>query len=180
MSNRADFAVACLSDDKPNSDSSAAVLVGKVPRIFLVLKWKSLTKDDFGFTPLSFAAGKGHKAVVELLLAYVQVSPDSQDKLGGSPLFWATVNGHESVIELFCKEADRAHELDLAALVEVAIEADDEFVEFLLSEAAVHALLLVTSQSDPSTLDVLLLKYPQWQYITSPLVEARKMSSNPR
>ncbi|KAF4445698.1 Ankyrin repeat-containing domain protein [Fusarium austroafricanum] len=134
------------------------------------------TVDDFGFTPLSFAAGKGHEDVVELLLAHNQVSQDSQDKWGGTPLFWATVNGHESVVELLCRkeiQADRAHELDLAPLVKAAIEGNDEdvVVNSLLSKDAVDLLLLVTSQRDRSTLDALLLKYPQWQYAASSLLD---------
>ncbi|KAF9772566.1 hypothetical protein IL306_009722 [Fusarium sp. DS 682] len=151
-----------------------------VVKFFLQQGIDPVTIDNFGFTPLSVAAGKGRKAVVELLLAYNHISLDSQDKWGATPLFWATVNGHESVIELLCKEvqADRAHELDLAPLVKLSIEAEDEFVLFLLSETAVHALVSVTRHCDPTTLNDLLMKYPQWEYIASSLVESCSVSSN--
>ncbi|KAJ9419395.1 hypothetical protein FOXG_06622 [Fusarium oxysporum f. sp. lycopersici 4287] len=151
-----------------------------VIKLFLQQGIDPVTIDNFGFTPLSVAAGKGHEAAVELLLAYNQFSLESQDKWGATPLFWATVSGHESVIELLSKEfqANRAQELDLAPLVKLSLEVEDEFVKFLLSETAVRALVLVTSQCDPSTLDDLLMKYPEWQYIASPLIQIFSVSSS--
>ena len=58
-------------------------------------------KDTHGQTPLWWAAGKGHEAVVKLLLAQDGVDPDSKDtEYGQTPLSWAAGNGHEAVVKL--------------------------------------------------------------------------------
>jgi ankyrin repeat protein len=51
------------------------------------------SKDSSGRTPLSWAAGQGHEAVVRLLLATGGVDPDSKDGLGQTPLSWAAGQG---------------------------------------------------------------------------------------
>jgi ankyrin repeat protein len=51
-------------------------------------------------TPLSWAAEKGHEAVVKLLLAKDSVDPDSKDSKGWTPLSWAAQNGHEAIVKL--------------------------------------------------------------------------------
>jgi hypothetical protein len=57
-------------------------------------------KNTYGQTPLSWAARKGHKAVVELLLTKDSVDPHSKDIAGRSPLSWAAENGHEAVVNI--------------------------------------------------------------------------------
>jgi ankyrin repeat protein len=53
---------------------------------------------EHGYTPLLWAAAKGHERVVELLLQK-GVDPDSKDRFGQSPLLWAAANGHEAVLQ---------------------------------------------------------------------------------
>lgn len=50
-------------------------------------------------TPLSWAAEKGHEAVVQLLLEN-KVEADAKDWRRRTPLWWATKNGHEAVVQL--------------------------------------------------------------------------------
>jgi ankyrin repeat protein len=55
--------------------------------------------DRYGQTPLSWAAGNGHKEVVRLLLKTTKVEIDSKC-FGRTPLSWAAQNGHDKVVEL--------------------------------------------------------------------------------
>ena len=123
----------------------------------LNLRWVDAdSKDDWGRTPLSWAAGNGHKTVVQLLLEQ-NVEADSKDSRGQTPLFWAAQNGHVAVMQLLLEcdnvEADskdnegqtplfeaaqRGHEAVVQLLLEQNVEADSE--DYLgrtpLSEAA--------------------------------------------
>ncbi|KAI9781186.1 MAG: hypothetical protein M1839_006294 [Geoglossum umbratile] len=57
-------------------------------------------QDSYRRTPLSWAAEKGHEAVVKLLLATEKVDLDSKDSYGQTPLSWAAEKGHETVVKL--------------------------------------------------------------------------------
>jgi ankyrin repeat protein len=45
--------------------------------------------NELGPTPLSWAAGNGHKSIVKLLLNVSKAKVDSKDKLGRTSLSWA-------------------------------------------------------------------------------------------
>jgi len=51
-------------------------------------------------TPLSWAAERGHEAVVKLLLATGKADVNSTDKYGRTPLSWAAGNRHKAVVKL--------------------------------------------------------------------------------
>ena len=55
-------------------------------------------QDSYGRTPLSWAAERGHEAVVKLLLETGKVDVESKDKYGQTPLSWAAVRGHDAVV----------------------------------------------------------------------------------
>jgi ankyrin repeat protein len=57
-------------------------------------------KNNYGRTPLSWAAEKGHEAVVRLLLARKSAYADSKDNNGLTPLSYAVRHGHQGVIQL--------------------------------------------------------------------------------
>ncbi|KAF3925690.1 Ankyrin-1 [Arthrobotrys entomopaga] len=57
------------------------------------------TKDKDGLTPLSYAARKGFKSVVELLLEK-GANRESKDHLGRTPLLFAAEKGYEEIVKL--------------------------------------------------------------------------------
>jgi hypothetical protein len=56
-------------------------------------------KDVHGQTPLSWAAWRGHEAVVKVLIEE-GAAVDSVDKNGRTPLSWAAEYGHEAVVKV--------------------------------------------------------------------------------
>jgi Ankyrin repeats (3 copies) len=67
------------------------------------------SKDSYSRTPLSWAAERGHEAVVKLLLAIEKVDVDLKDSRGRTPLSWAARGGHKAVVTLLL---DRGAELE--------------------------------------------------------------------
>ena len=59
------------------------------------------SKDNNGWTLLSWAAWRGHEAVVKLLLAKDGIDPNSKGSFcGWTPLICAAMYGHEAVVKL--------------------------------------------------------------------------------
>ncbi|MCJ1313277.1 hypothetical protein MMC25_006954, partial [Agyrium rufum] len=63
-------------------------------------------QDAYGRSPLSWAAERGHEAVVKLLVERDDVEADSKDGSGQSPLSWAALIGHEAVVKLLVERDD--------------------------------------------------------------------------
>ena len=61
------------------------------------------SKDKYGQTPLYWAVGNGHKAVVKLLLEK-GVELESKEEHGWMPLLGAATNGHETVVKLLLEK----------------------------------------------------------------------------
>jgi len=61
-------------------------------------------KDCLERTPLIWAAGYGHKEVVQLLLKQERVEVNSNDTLASTPLSLAVINGHEAIVQLLLQQ----------------------------------------------------------------------------
>ena len=98
-------------------------------------------KDIDGRTPLSWAAEKGHKEVVKLLLAKDGVDPDSKDSKNQTPLSWAAEKGHKEVVELLLAkdgvDPDSKDSKNRTPLLWAAWNGHKEVVELLLAKDGV-------------------------------------------
>lgn len=61
--------------------------------------WEAHAKDEFGRTPLSWAAGNGSLAIVKFLLSIEGANPNNHDILLQTPLYIASTNGNPAVVQ---------------------------------------------------------------------------------
>ncbi|CEL11625.1 hypothetical protein ASPCAL14725 [Aspergillus calidoustus] len=66
------------------------------------------SKDtEYGRTPLSWAAERGHEEIVKLLIQTGEVDVDSKDtEYGQTPLSWAAQRGHKEVVKLLIQTGE--------------------------------------------------------------------------
>jgi ankyrin repeat protein len=98
-----------------------------------------LNPDDRGHTPLSLAAYRGHKAVVELLLRTKKVEVDSKDGEHRTPLLRAAHEGHDEVVKLLLKEGANMEAADVygwTILHWASLSGRVEIVKLLLEKKA--------------------------------------------
>ena len=101
-----------LDDDDEPSDDSSLLHFASVHNLLSVVNGflsQNVCADlvnENSETPLSFAAKKGHIAIVELFLSRDDVNADHKVKFGNTPLALAARNGHESVVKLLLSRND--------------------------------------------------------------------------
>ncbi|CZR52125.1 related to heterokaryon incompatibility protein [Phialocephala subalpina] len=99
-------------------------------------------KDKTSRTPLSWATGNGHEAVVKLLLETGKVEVDSKDNQGRTPLSWATGKGHEAVVKLLLEtskvEVDSKDKTGRTPLSWAARNGHEAVVKLLLETSKVE------------------------------------------
>ena len=64
------------------------------------------SRDNYGQTPLSMAAGSGHEAIVKLLVERNDVEAASKDNYDQTPLSMAAGSGHEAIVKLLVERND--------------------------------------------------------------------------
>ncbi|NWX13431.1 ANR16 protein, partial [Aegotheles bennettii] len=107
------------------------------------------TESTINRTPLHTAAMHGCSQAVELLLERCQYKPDSRDRCGVTPFMDAIQNGHVDIARLLlekhqaCPTAVDA--LGAQALHRAAVTAQDEAIQFLISELGVDVNERVTT-----------------------------------
>ncbi|KAM0258573.1 hypothetical protein ACHAQJ_003744 [Trichoderma viride] len=101
-------------------------------------KWDLNSQDHYNRTPLSWAAERGHEAIIQLLLK-AGAEIDSKDKRDRTPLFWAASGGHEAVVKLLLEagaEIDSKDEYNQTPLGQAADEGHEAVVKLLLKAGA--------------------------------------------
>lgn len=69
--------------------------------------------DEFGSTPLHYAARNGHQECLELLLLQKEINVDAFDEYGFTPLHWAVMYDHTDCARLLL-----AHNADIRLVVQ--------------------------------------------------------------
>ncbi|KAM5342893.1 hypothetical protein ACJ41O_013859 [Fusarium nematophilum] len=95
-------------------------------------------KDSQGQTPLSWAAARGHEAVVRLLLDR-GAHTEAVDQWGRTPLSWAAVEGHEAIVRLLLDRGahtEAADEEGSTPLLRAAEGGHETVVRLLLDRGA--------------------------------------------
>ncbi|RYP72136.1 hypothetical protein DL771_004370 [Monosporascus sp. 5C6A] len=93
---------------------------------------------EYGQTPLSWAAERGHEAVVRLLLDK-GAAVDREDKEDWTPLLWAAVRAHEAVVQLLLDKGaavDKEDKKGRTPLLWAAGRAHEAVVQLLLDKGA--------------------------------------------
>jgi len=99
----------CLSNAAVFTGIHCAAYFGLIVNAVELLemkKWYLDATDVEGNTAISWAARKGHREMVEMLLEREDVTPDTADKDGRTPLSWAAGNGHEGIVAMLLKRTD--------------------------------------------------------------------------
>jgi ankyrin repeat protein len=68
---------------------------------------KDNPKNQYGRTPLSYAAEQGHGSVLRLLVEQGITEVDGKDQDGRTPLSGAAANGHEAVVKLLLDSSEK-------------------------------------------------------------------------
>ncbi|KAI2994347.1 hypothetical protein CBS147346_10545 [Aspergillus niger] len=91
----------------------------------LIDRLTAVQNRTYLWTPLSWAAERGHVAVVKLLLAAEEVDIDSRNSIGRSPLSLAAQNGHDEVVKLLIREDVDIDSKDVPGSTPLALAAEN-------------------------------------------------------
>ena len=95
----------------------------------------------WGYTPLAWAACKGHEEVVKIMLECENVNPDWPNNFGETPLLHAAWGGYEEVVKILLKKGvnpDGQDDVGETPLMHAAAAGNEEVVKILLMEAGVN------------------------------------------
>ncbi|RYP62481.1 hypothetical protein DL771_009725 [Monosporascus sp. 5C6A] len=101
------------------------------------------SKDNYGRTPLLWAAENGHEAIIKLLLDTGEVDADTKDHSSRTPLWWAVENGNKAIVKLLLDtgkvDADAKNKYGETPLLWAAARGHKAIVKLLLDTGKVDA-----------------------------------------
>jgi ankyrin repeat protein len=103
------------------------------------------SKDEYGRTPLSWAARNKHEAMVKLLLEK-GAELESKDDCGRTPLSWAAGNGHDAMVKLLLEKGAELEPKDQFGQTPLLLAAGN-------GHMAVVKILLAKDALDPDSKD---------------------------
>ena len=65
--------------------------------------------DEYGITPIYWAANNGHTEIVRIL-APLTNNPNAPDNIGNTPIYWAAMNGHTEIVKILAPLTDNPNE----------------------------------------------------------------------
>lgn len=99
-------------------------------------------KNEYGRTPLSYAAEHGHEGVVKLLMTRNNVDINSKNKYGRTPLLIAASNGQEGVVKLLMTrdnvDINSKNNYDETPLLAAASRGHEKIVKLLMTQDSVN------------------------------------------
>ncbi|MDA9573632.1 ankyrin repeat domain-containing protein [Rickettsiales bacterium] len=120
-------------------------MLGNLEGVELLLAHEDINvnaTDEYGLTPLHWAAINGHSKVVELLLAKKDINPNVANKDGLTPLHLAADKGNLDVVELLLAKEDinlnAADKYGSTPLHRAAKNGHSQVVELLLAKEDIN------------------------------------------
>jgi ankyrin repeat protein len=92
--------------------------------------------DQFGWTPLHFAASTGHNEIVELLIAKGAEVDSKDDKYGVTPLHYAASNARDEIAELLITNGADVNAKSSDGATPLHLANSKKIVELLIAKGA--------------------------------------------
>ena len=91
-----------------NSTSPLSDEDTKIVKILAPLTENLNAQDKDGYTPIIFAANKGHTEIVKILVPLTN-NPNAPNHYGSTPIYWAAMLVHTEIVKILAPFVDNPH-----------------------------------------------------------------------